>query len=528
MKRNVIAAAVVSLCTVSAFAAPLNPNVPGTYQTYYITGASAQGAAVTSAVTGIVGGVQGSSALFASGADVVTITQTCSNTLTSASTTLYNANCDKVTMWFGAGLNGSNLLVIYNNADGSFAGMNQLINKGGAAAAKSDYAQLTPNSDGSFALNNALGLFHGFVPSLGNGITFTGSAKTYTFTQNGWANNAPTTGFVFLSPDLALADVHNNEAVAGAFAPGRPLYGTVSLAPNQIASTTTGLETFGVAVNPALYSQLQNLQFGLATTTAALDLTVAHIPSLTTAQYASLVSQSSVTKSAAQFLSFFQAGNADQTQLTLERRVFLSGTQASSGIHFLANPCSTGFNGGGAIAASIAGGDNSTPATFNIVENSATGDVQAALKTGSDYRIGVLSLEKNQAMAQATYNFVKLNGVSPNYSAYVGTTLSAPLATPVYDAKGRINSSLGLYDYAVEMSANTNSTNSNPVHTSYSTAFIGALSNSTLHDLVGVSYLDNAQALSGGNTATGTDGTDFKQARFDHAGNNCSLLQANQ
>ena len=527
MKRNLIAAAVVSLCTVSAFAAPLNPNAPGTYQTYYIAGASAQGAAVTSAVTGIVGGVQGTSALFANGADVVTITQACSNSLAANAATQFNANCDKVTMWFGVGLNGSNLLVIYNNADGSFAGMNQLINKGGAAAAKLDYAQLTANSDGSFALNNSLGLFHGFVPSLGNGITFTGSGKTYTFTQNGWANNQPTTGFVFLTPDLALADVHNNEAVAGAFAPGHTLYGTTSLAAGQIASTTTGLETFGVAVNPALYSQLQNLQFGLTTTPAALDLTVAHIPSLTTAQYASLISESSATKSAAQFLSFFQAGNADATPLTLERRVILSGTQASSGIHFLANPCSGGFNGGGAVPANLANGD-ANPGVFNIVENSATGDVTGALSTGTDYRIGVISLEKNHAMGQNTYNFVKLNGVSPNYSAYVGTTLGAPLATPIYDAKGRINSSLGLYDYAVEMSANTNSGNNNPVHVNYSAAFIAALSNSTLHDLVGVSYLDNAQAIAAGNTATGTDGTDFKQARFDHAGNNCSAMQANQ
>lgn len=195
-------------------------------------------------------------------------------------------------------------------------------------------------------------------------------------------------------------------------------------------------------------------------------------------------------------------------------------------MHFLANPCSGGFAQGGYIPVNNANDNN--PGVYNIVENSATGDVTAALTTGTDYRIGVISLEKNQALAQGTYNFIKLNGVSPNYSNYVGVALGSPLATAVFDKQGRVNSSLGLYDYAVEMSANSSSLNTNPVHVSYGANVVAALGNSNLHDLVGVSYLDVSQALSAGNTPTGSDGTDFKQARYDHGGNNCSPLQANQ
>ncbi|MET3120914.1 hypothetical protein AAKU67_000494 [Oxalobacteraceae bacterium GrIS 2.11] len=505
MKIKSIAAACAALCTVSAFAAPLDPTAstvtPTSYLTYYITGASAQATAVTNVVAGLnPDGTFGTSQFFATPSDVVTITQSCPSA--------YTPNCDKVTMRYGIAIAGGSipanqpLLVIYNSADGSFSGMNQMANLGGSDAALADYVNgITFNSDGTVSFA-AQGLFHGYVPVLGAGLVLSGSGTSYTTTEQAFNGDANTVGvpnahFAFVKADIALADVHAFENVPGAFGPGQAGFQTAG----NITSKTIGLETFGVAVNPALYSALQVAQNIAQTTPGTADLATTKIPNIRSIDYASMIAQSGKTKSAAALLSNYQTtASTDGTKITVERRIDLSGTQASSGIFFLDNPCGKG--------ASNPSTDVNSNSKIAYVLNSQTGDVTTALKSTNTpgYAIGIVSLEKNQALTANSYNFIKLDGVSPNYSA-----------TGTYDAKGRANTSKGDYKYAVEMTANFDKTNTNVVHTTFGTNFVTGLTNSTLHDLTGVSYLD------------GADKSNNKQAHYDHGGaSNCKPLIANQ
>lgn len=432
MKFKMIAAACAALCSVSAYAANLDPTTTAPDLTFYVGGASAQAQAVAVVAPDLFDTTTFS---------VVKITQ---------------SGGQKSTGWFGkskAALTGGvskNLLVVYNSTNGSAAGVTQLVSTG-TAEAEADVVTV-----GTSACTPVVAL-----------------ASTCT-------SHAPT------EISLALSDVYPTELVGGVVPQG------VGYLPfSALTITKTGLEGFGVVVNPALYAALQSAQ-GLTVG----SLTAANQPSINRADYASLVTVEGTIKDAGGFLQ-----NGDTTPLTLVRRTDPSGTQAASNIFFANNVCGTlGFGG----ALTPVGAFDSNAGVFDITEQTGTGAVKTAL-TGTNtagYALGVISLENASSTALTDWQFVKLDGVSPNFKTN-GTL----------DAKNRDAVASGRYPFATEMTASYR-TAAPTITKNLATAFITGLKDSTKHDLVGIAYLDGATPYTVGG----------KQARVNRGGNNCQPL----
>jgi hypothetical protein len=249
----------------------------------------------------------------------------------------------------------------------------------------------------------------------------------------------------------------------------------------------TAMEGFGIAVNPALYAALQTSQGLCAGVAAACQ------PSIRRADYASLVTSDGATKTAADLLQT----PGDNTPLTLVRRVNSSGTQAASNIFFANNVC--GLEGKGGALTVLAAGE----ASYDIQEKEATGDVKTAL-TGINtdgYALGVMSLENVPTAVLSDFKFVKIDGVSPNFSA-----------AGVADPKMRNAMASGNYQFQVEMTAMYRST-ATAQQKALATAVVNGLKDSTKHDLAGIAYLDGTSYSVGG-----------KASRVSRSGNNCGPL----
>jgi len=441
MKFKMIVAACAALCSATVMAAPLDPIGTAPQVTYYVGGASAQAQAVAAVVTD----------LFAAPADVVKITQTAGN---------------KATGWYGmsnAALTGGTsvrLFVVYNNTNGSNAGVAQLL------------STATPPVEAEAK-----------VLSIGpGGDTLTGSGTSYT--------TASTANDKAIEIDMALSDVYPSEAVGGVLTPGAA--GNLSF--SALTIQTTALEGFGVVVNPALYQALQAQQ-GLTVG----SLTAANQPNVLRADYASLISAEGAIKSAAQF---FQ--NTDANGITLARRTDSSGTQAASNMYFLNNVCGTlGYQG----ALTPVGAFDANPGVFDILLETGTGAVKNDLSTGTatsvtGYGIGVISLENPAVATAASWQFVKLDGVSPNFNADGSV-----------DTLQRNAFASGRYGFATEMTASYRNS-ANAISKALSTKMIAGLKDSTKHNLTGIAYLDGT-AYSAGS----------KASRVNHGGNNCSPLR---
>lgn len=361
--------------------------------------------------------------------------------------------------WYGmskAALTGGTskrLFVVYNSTGGSNAGVAQVMSNG------------TSEPEANVVT----------VGNAGCGAT-TGGANTYavTCTING-----------VLEADMALSDVQPSEAVPGVL----PTEDAISI--SQLSVQTTALEGFGVAVNPALYAALQEAQ-GL--TGCAGNTGAACQPSIRRADYASLITLDGTIKDAGALL-----GNGDTTPLTLVRRVDSSGTQAASNIFFANNVCgSAGYFG----ALSPLSQWDSNPGVFDIAEESETGGVRTKL-TGTNtegYAIGVMSLENIPTTAATSYQYVKLDGVSPNFNAD---------GTP--DLKMRNAFASGSYPFAVEMTAMYRA--SAPAQTkAIANTIATGLKSPLLHNLAGLAYLDGTYTVGG------------KVSRVSRNGNNCAPL----
>jgi len=189
-------------------------------------------------------------------------------------------------------------------------------------------------------------------------------------------------------------------------------------AKNQLVAQTAGNtyvadipvgagQGFGIVVSPALYTLLQADQ-GVGT----------GIPSISKSQYASLT-----TQTAGFWSTLLPNGTAHAAlPLTLARRSASSGTQASSEIFFLNNPCSAGASPvGGSLTptlGSAAGTSFVDVADTLIVKQEGSSDaVLADASTATGYVIGVVSLE-NPAVDPTTgtakpWKYVAIDGVFP-------------------------------------------------------------------------------------------------------------------
>lgn len=263
----------------------------------------------------------------------------------------------------------------------------------------------------------------------------------------------------------------------------------VNVADVTVTAVPAG-QAFGVAVSKALYEALQLAQ-GLTGCTGD-NVTEACQPNITKRDYASIVNASpfSVTKADWSFLV-----PTSTQKVHLCRRADTSGTQASSNVYFLGNPCSsfeeqTGKRNPATVADSDVG--------FQVYDLAGTGDAKKCLSgdyvgyttTASDFSIGVVSAE-NKPTVPATlggvdgdsWRFVKLDGVS------------------IYDGVGsRANVLNGKYDFAFELVLHTHPTITSTVANNVMTEVAAYLGNASAPAIDGLYRIADAKGTRGGNS----------------------------
>ncbi|MEC5217716.1 hypothetical protein RCH09_002678 [Actimicrobium sp. GrIS 1.19] len=448
MKIKSIVAACVALCSASAFALPLDITSQAPELTFYIGGASAQKGGVSVVVP---------ADLFATPADVIKVTEVAGQKTVG----FYGMSLAKLT-----GGTSVRLYVAYNSTNGSAQGVNQL-------------------------LSNAKNETESKIVTVGNAGCSAAVATAITATSpNGYASTCSTPSVDGVEVDMALADVYPGELVPGALVLA-PVGGAVAL--SDLTIKPTAFQGFGVVVNSALYSALQTAQ-GLV---GGSD-TAANQPSITRADYASLISVQGSIKSAGQLL-----GNGDATNLTVVRRTDTSGTQASSNLFFANNYCGLQGRFGALTTVGAADAQYTGADPYMVTEEKGTGGVTDRLTTGkatavAGYGIGVISLENPAVTTAGAWRYVKIDGVSPNFKAD-GTA----------DTLNRNAFASGRYPFAFEMSA-MYKTAAPAITQALAEKVITGLKDSTKHNLTGIAYLDGLTYAAGG-----------KQSYVNRGGNNC-------
>jgi len=460
MKVKFLAVACAALGCASAFAATYDPATTTATQTVYIAGASAQKNALLATVPTTIFDTATHGVLFINGAN-------------------------GAVAWLGdakAAYGGGVTMVIYNSTNGSAAGLNQVISSG------------TPETEA-------------VVMASGN-LTGCG-AKTAVSAPNIAAEQISCTGpNAAREADMALSDVYATE-----FAPNLLSSGTNLKAASTSAST--GVEGFGVIVNSVLYNALltKNIADGLLPTTCSTATAASLVvgtgngacqPSVRSADYASLVT------SGGQFNSSDAFGVVAK-DITLCRRDDLSGTQAASNLFFLNNVCGLqGFSGALSV---VTNADSGPGYTVVDADNVSTGKAEVCVWSGSaagttanaNYGIGVVSTGEKDAVDATNakpFYFVKLDGVSPNYTA-----------AGVYDPLHRANLLNGSYKFATEMAAYVKSATSLTAgNGKVARAIADDIAKTNNSNLTGIAYL-----------AGTVDAT--KTARYTKGGNNCSVWQ---
>jgi hypothetical protein len=391
---------------------------------------------------------------------------------------------------YGLDSSSKRIFVVYNYNNGSAAGVSQLFAKPDAVKVpESDVVFVGPAKDATHAKPGTAVLGNG-VASAAPGAGTPASPFSVDVAQH-YPQQA----------DIALSDVRAQElyALYAAAAKGKA---------KDLTQTPVFTQSFGVAVSPLLYAELQTQQ-GLTVG----DFTAAHQPSITRAQYASLVSKAGTIKSLAAL-----TGNPARTEvLTLARRDDLSGTQATSNILFVNGQC--GGNGNQAVPKSLdekvakAGGlggglpiisiaDAATYPLLNILSASTSTDVKNAISSTTGYAIGVLNVGGGGAVTGTgggNGRFIKIDGHSPNFYAGVADTLSQ-----LRD---------GSYPFSVTTFAlvNTKANNKVPAKKVLTDALIAGFKDSTIPGVPsGIAYFDGSA----------TKGATAVRAN----GNNCSPI----
>jgi hypothetical protein len=305
-----------------------------------------------------------------------------------------------VTAWYGMSnpdLTGTSnpLFIVYNSFNGAAACVSKLIAPKIDSIAEATVVKVGPDLK-----------------------TKTPAACTaYTTAITPWndsASKAPTVGdgskvvcttVALLKADIAISDVDVPE-LAGL----QPAAAKATL--TAFTREPLAMQGFGVAVNDNLYKALQTAQLSSSCVGVYSE---ACQPSISKAQYASLVSAEGSIKSAVGL------GVGTPGPLRLIRRDDLSGTQASSNMFFLNNSCNK-VNATNARAGALTPINKTSNFTDLLVkEEVQTSGVETELnKTGTTdgYAIGVLTLAKAQSSSTnaTAYKFVKLDGASPNFA----------------------------------------------------------------------------------------------------------------
>jgi len=429
------------------------------------------------------------------GMPVITVKDTSTDIPNNAANTIGWYGMSKASLTGGTS---KRLFVVYNSNNGSAAGVSAIL------ATKLD-KKLSAVSATSFV---------GALEGKETTILTVGTAAAACAAATSSTTVAPVvncTSTAVTAPDVAFSDVHPTELYK--------MYSSIAKAKlTDLTSTAAFMQGFGVVVNNNLYQALQtkNVAEGLLPSSCtAGDTTAACQPSIRRAEYASIVTKAGGITTAAKLL-----GNSTTEVLTVARRDDLSGTQAASNIFFADNACGSNKDAKGkVVAGQLAGlqairGVADNTASLVFVENVSSTPVKTLPTTG--YALGVLSL--NSSPDGTTTRFVKLDGVSPNYTAagVSDSTRRARLINGDYQfqmAFYTVQPTVAL-DNSINGKAGTAATNMS--YPAVLTALKTNLADSSQHSLVGIGYLDT----------NGTDATKVsKVSRPLNA--NCAPLMVN-
>ncbi|MDH4391758.1 MAG: hypothetical protein QE285_10105, partial [Aquabacterium sp.] len=309
--------------------------------------------------------------------------------------------------------------------------------------------------------------------------------------------------------DLALSDVRAEELYA--------MYAAATLKATTLTQVPLFFQSFGVVVSQPLYIALQKKN-GLAEScnTTGID-TAACQPSISRADYASLVAKNGKIATIADL-----TGDSTLTgTLNLARRDDLSGTQASSNIFFVNGQC--GGNAEVAVPKSIdglvakAGGllgglavrtdiTDDVAGTLDVAAHATSDGVKSAVGSQTAYSIGVAGT--GSGGKTSTYGrFVKIDGVSPNFD---GTNYMTAAATRAQIANGAYP-----FAYVVQGMYVTATMAKNAAKKATVLAVLNGFKSSAITDLSGIAYLDS----------DASDAMAAKQSKYSRAnGDNCSPI----
>jgi hypothetical protein len=399
---------------------------------------------------------------------------------------------------------GSLIYVVYNANNGSAGGVSQLLAKTPKLADQTDPKKAVAEADVAFVGPAKSATEPGGTMK----NTFCGTAATgVTSTTTLVACNSHTTQ----TADMALSDVRAEELYA--------LYPAATGKVSTLTQVPLFLQSFGVAVSQPLYIALQKKN-GLADTcnTTAID-TSACQPSISRADYASLVAVGGKIAT----LADLTADPSLTGLLKLARRDDFSGTQAASNMFFVNGQC--GGNDEAGVAKSIdanvakAGGllgglairTDVTDDVANVldVQANVTGaTAKTAIGSSTDYAIGVLGTGSGGKI-NSYGRFVKIDGMSPNFD---GTNYMSATATRAQIANGA-------YPFAFVMHGMYPTANNDAAKKATVLAVLDGFKSSALTNLSGIAYLDSA-------ASNAVAGQQAKYSRKDSNGNtnNCSPI----
>ena len=399
---------------------------------------------------------------------------------TKAGVKAYLGKTKSVTNGYPAG---SLIYVVYNANNGSAGGVSQLLAKTPKLADQTDPKKAVAEADVAFVgpAKDAT------TPGGTMKNTFCGTAATgVTSTTTLVACNSHTTQ----TADMALSDVRAEELYA--------LYPAATGKISTLTQVPLFLQSFGVAVSQPLYIALQKKN-GLADTcsTTGID-TAACQPSLSRADYASLVAEGGKIAT----LADLTADPSLTGLLKLARRDDFSGTQAASNMFFVNGQC--GGNDEAGVAKSI---DANVAKAGGLLGGLAI-RTDVTIGSSTDYAIGVLGTGSG-GKTNIYGRFVKIDGVSPNFD---GTYYMSATATRAQIANGA-------YPFAYVMQGMYLTAMKDAAKKATVLAVFDGFKSSALTDLAGIAYLDSA-------ASNAVAAKQAKYSRVDSNGktNNCSPI----
>ena len=432
--------------------------------------------------------------------DLFDNTKTLVKIVDTSATGTANGNKSATTAWYGTskaaatGGTAKRVFVIYNNNNGSAAGVSLVMGKLGKTGnpVEANIVTVGPTKNVANTCTVDATTATTYTSTTVNGNTINYYIVNCTQTADSLA-------------DLAFTDVRAQE-----------LYSLYSIAAKakvaDYVQVPIGIQGFGLAVNWPMYQALQTAQKGknLPSTCNAGDTTAACVPNIRRVDYATLVTDvmPAANKSAALF-------GLDDSLITLARRDDLSGTQATSNIFFANNACgniplkSTNLGGKLDLVGTV------DTAKFKSTMSATSIGVKSALGASTGYVIGMLGLEDRSSTSSwptgpvkaSTYNFVKIDNYSPLFNA------DGTVAYKARTAFANGDYPIAVTSYAVYPKL----LDTKPSEKTVLAKFVfNAMRDSTKGDQTGLAYLDGA---------TDADANKPKQSKVKQPnGNNCSPL----